>query len=34
MHVWDFVRCLGILVDNAMEAALEASAPRAVLHSV
>ncbi len=25
MHVWDFVRCLGILVDNAMEAALEAS---------
>ena len=27
MDVWDFVRCLGILTDNAMEAALDAERP-------
>ncbi len=27
MDVWDFVRCLGILLDNAMEAALDAAQP-------
>lgn len=27
MDVWDFVRCLGILVDNAMEAAAETEHP-------
>ena len=27
MDVWDFVRCLGVLVDNAMEAALETERP-------
>ncbi len=27
MDVWDFVRCLGILTDNAMEAALETDQP-------
>lgn len=27
MDVWDFVRCLGILIDNAMEAALETERP-------
>lgn len=27
MDLWDFVRCLGILIDNAMEAALEAERP-------
>ena len=27
MDVWDFVRCLGILVDNASEAALETDRP-------
>ena len=27
MDVWDFTRCLGILLDNAAEAALEAEAP-------
>ena len=27
MDVWDFVRCLGILVDNALEAALETERP-------
>ncbi len=27
MDVWDFVRCLGILIDNAMEAALDAEQP-------
>lgn len=27
MDVWDFVRCLGILTDNAMEAALETERP-------
>ncbi len=27
MDVWDFVRCLGILTDNAMEAALETEQP-------
>lgn len=28
MDVWDYVRCLGILIDNAMEAALDAKPPR------
>lgn len=28
MDVWDFVRCLGILTDNAMEAALDTEQPR------
>lgn len=27
MDVWDFVRCLGILTDNALEAALETKQP-------
>lgn len=27
MDVWDFVRCLGILIDNAMEAALDTEQP-------
>ncbi len=27
MDVWDFVRCLGILIDNAMEAALNTERP-------
>ena len=27
MDVWDFVRCLGILIDNAMEAALDTKQP-------
>lgn len=27
MDVWDFVRCLGILIDNAMEAALGTQQP-------
>ena len=27
INVWDFVRCLGILVDNAMEAALDTERP-------
>lgn len=27
MDVWDFVRCLGVLIDNAAEAALETEAP-------
>ena len=27
MDIWDFVRCLGILIDNAMEAALESEQP-------
>lgn len=27
MDVWDFLRCLGILIDNAMEAALETEEP-------
>lgn len=27
MDVWDFVRCLGILIDNAMEAAMDAEKP-------
>ena len=27
MDVWDFVRCLGILVDNAVEAALDTERP-------
>lgn len=27
MDVWDFVRCLGILIDNAMEAATDADKP-------
>lgn len=27
MDVWDFVRCLGILIDNAMEAALNTECP-------
>ena len=27
MDVWDFVRCLGILADNAMEAALDTERP-------
>ncbi|MCI9134111.1 MAG: GHKL domain-containing protein [Lachnospiraceae bacterium] len=27
MDVWDYVRCLGILLDNAMEAALETKKP-------
>jgi len=27
MDVWDFVRCLGVLMDNAAEAALETEAP-------
>ena len=27
MNVWDFVRCLGILIDNAMEAALDTDQP-------
>ena len=27
MDVWDFVRCLGILLDNAAEAALETETP-------
>ena len=27
MDVWDFVRCLGVLVDNAMEAALDTEQP-------
>ncbi len=27
MSVWDYVRCLGILLDNAMEAALEVKEP-------
>lgn len=27
MDVWDFVRCLGILIDNAAEAALETEEP-------
>ncbi|MCI8477994.1 MAG: GHKL domain-containing protein [Oscillospiraceae bacterium] len=27
MDIWDFVRCLGILVDNAMEAALDTEQP-------
>ena len=27
MDIWDFVRCLGILTDNAMEAALETGEP-------
>lgn len=27
MNVWDFVRCLGILADNAMEAALDTEQP-------
>ena len=27
MDVWDFVRCLGILIDNAMEAALDTEHP-------
>lgn len=27
MDVWDFVRCLGILLDNAMEAAAETESP-------
>ena len=27
MDVWDYVRCLGILLDNAMEAALETEKP-------
>lgn len=27
MDLWDFVRCLGILTDNAMEAALDAEQP-------
>lgn len=27
MDVWDFVRCLGILIDNAMEAATDAEQP-------
>lgn len=27
INVWDFVRCLGILVDNAIEAALDAERP-------
>lgn len=27
MDIWDFVRCLGILTDNAMEAALDAEQP-------
>lgn len=27
MDIWDFVRCLGILIDNAMEAALDTEQP-------
>ena len=27
MDIWDFVRCLGILIDNAVEAALDAEQP-------
>ena len=27
MDVWDFVRCLGILTDNAIEAALDTEGP-------
>ena len=27
MDLWDYVRCLGILIDNAMEAALDAEGP-------
>ena len=27
MDVWDFVRCLGILIDNAVEAALDTERP-------
>lgn len=27
MDIWDFVRCLGILIDNAMEAALDVEQP-------
>ena len=27
MDLWDFTRCLGILLDNAAEAALEAETP-------
>ena len=27
MDVWDFIRCLGVLVDNAMEAALDTRQP-------
>lgn len=27
MDIWDFVRCLGILIDNAIEAALDAEQP-------
>lgn len=28
MDVWDFVRCLGILIDNAIEAALDTEQPQ------
>lgn len=28
MDIWDYVRCLGILIDNAMEAALDTELPR------
>lgn len=28
MDVWDFVRCLGVLLDNAVEAALETDCPQ------
>ena len=27
MDVWDYVRCLGILIDNALEAALDTERP-------